>query len=69
MGRLSCKILTLGRHKFVLINHRLRCKWCGELRSRMVKKNLIRKYKEQTPAKAIAEPIPQNTEADQIQHP
>jgi DNA-directed RNA polymerase subunit RPC12/RpoP len=31
-----CKLLTRGKHKFVLVNHRYRCRYCGILRSRVL---------------------------------
>ncbi len=31
-----CKLMTRGKHKFVLVNHRYRCRYCGILRSRVL---------------------------------
>jgi len=31
-----CKLMTMGKHKFVLVNHRYHCRYCGILRSRVL---------------------------------
>ena len=38
MGKIICRFLTRGKHKFKLIRHYYRCVYCDELRMHVTKK-------------------------------